>query len=302
VESTADNEFTQRGTSTATDSGEDDTHSVTAHGSLWTEIGHHGVTKATPHSNLVDDDNVEDAPIATSVGPTMPIAMAAERSESKMTVSSESQGSSNLSGSGELVTSTSQKSSEAQTITNTGYDYHVPSIEAEAQNVRAQISLIDEQYAQFIDEQQLPSLKQIFANELKMIDLNLKKLQVAYLNTILLSPINGVVTGVFADAGDSVKAGQVLIRVENNTKVLLETTLVYRDSISVGDTVTVQTSLFSNPANSATISGTVVAARGDSDDDRWNIVVNCDNRDSNGQEILPLHYSFDHDDTSITIS
>jgi hypothetical protein len=201
-----------------------------------------------------------------------------------------------------LTTDITQTSEEEQTVINTGYDYHVPSIEAKAQHVRAQISLIDEQYDHFIDMQKMSHLQQIFANELKMIDLDVKQLQVAYLNTILLSPINGVVTGVFADAGDSVRAGEVLVRVENNMRVLLEATLVYRGSVSVGDTATVQTDLFSKPANSVSISGKIIAARGNSDDDRWNIVVSCDNRTKNGKEILPLHYSFDHDDTSITIS
>jgi pyruvate/2-oxoglutarate dehydrogenase complex dihydrolipoamide acyltransferase (E2) component len=119
---------------------------------------------------------------------------------------------------------------------------------------------------------------------------------------MLLSPIDGVVTGVFVDAGDSVRAGEVLVRVENNLKVLLDTTLVYRGSVAVGDTVAVQTDLFSKAANSVTISGTVVAARGEADDDRWKLVVSCDNRDNNGDEILPLNYSFDHGNTSSEIS
>jgi biotin carboxyl carrier protein len=286
--STAANTFTERGSSAAASAGGDNTTSMSVSGGLV------GSTADLSHDTIKEPEP-GDYSLAT-------------QSETKMTDSSYSQGSSSLSGSGELDTDVTESSDETQTITNTGYDYHVPTIEAKAQYARAQISLIDEQYDQFIDEQKILHLNQIFANELKMIDLDVKQLQVAYLNTILLSPINGVVTGVFADPGDSVKAGEVLVRVENNTKVLLEATLVYRDNISVGDTVTVQTNRFSKPAgppphlySSVTISGTVLAARGDSDDDRWNVVVSCDNRDSNGQEILPLHYSFDHDDTSITI-
>jgi hypothetical protein len=290
--------LTERGTSVAAGGGEDDTTSMSASGVL---------LPAGPGSDLIDD-TVQGDPYSTEYEGVLHRDLAATQSETKMTVSSTSAGASTLSGSGEVKTGATGSSDEAQTITNTGYDYHVPSIEAKAQYVRAQISLIDEQYDQLVDEQKVLNLRQIFANELEMIDLDVKQLQVAYLNTMLLSPINGVVTGVFADAGESIRAGEVVVRVENNTEVLLEATLVYRGRVSVGDTVTVQTNLFSEPVgppphlfNSVTISGTVVAARGDSGDDRWNIVVSCYNRDGHGQEILPLHYSFDYDDTSITI-
>jgi biotin carboxyl carrier protein len=306
--STAANTFTEHGTSAATGGGEDDTSNVTASGYL-VEQDDSGFLDRDIRAGAGDSDLIDSTWVQGKTSGDYVDALTGARSETKMTVSSTSEGSSSLSGTGELSTDATGSSDETQTIINTGYDYHVPSIEAKAQYVRAQISLIDEQYDQFVDEQKMLNLNQIFANELKMIDLDVKQLQVAYLNTILLSPINGVVTDVFADAGDSVRAGELLVRVENNAKVLLEATLVYRGRVSVGDTVTVQTNLFSKPvgppphlSNSVTISGTVVAAHGDSDDDRWNIVVSCDNRDRNGEEILPLHYSFDHDDTSITIS
>jgi hypothetical protein len=314
--STAANTFTERGTSTATGSGEDDTSNVTASGHLVTvESADHptiiGETLAGPDSHVEPDGGLIDSDVQGTISydGNNVSALLGARSEAKTMISSTSEGSSSLTGTGESTTAATGNSDETQTIINTGYDYHVPSIEAKAQYVRAQISLIDEQYDQFVDEQKMLYLNQIFANELKMIDFDVKQLQVAYLSTMLLSPIEGVVTGIFVEAGDGVRPGEVLIRVENNTKVLLEATLVYRDRISVGDTVTVQTNLFSKPIgpaphlpNLVSISGTVVAARGDSDEDRWNIVVSCDNRNSQGEEILPLHYSFAYDDTSITIS
>jgi hypothetical protein len=191
---------------------------------------------------------------------------------------------------------------QTQSIINTGYGYRVPSIDDAGRNVRAQISLIDQQFAQFISGQNLPYLAQVFTNELAMIDLVVKRLQVAYLNTILLSPICGVVTGVFTNLGDPVRAGNVIIRVEDNQTVLLEGTVVYRGMISLGDSVTVQTTLFSDRAAPATITGTIVAAYGsEAGDDRWDIAVSCSNIDSSGNPIFPLHYSFDYDDTTATI-
>ncbi len=52
-----------------------------------------------------------------------------------------------------------------------------------------------------------------------------------------------------------------------------------------------------------TVSGTVAAVSGHrSNDDWWSVAVSCDNRDVSGHAIFPLHYHFDHDDTTITIS
>ncbi len=192
---------------------------------------------------------------------------------------------------------------EQQTIMNTGYDYRIPSIENLARNDRAQISLIDEQFAQFMAGQNLPYLNQVLSNELAIIDLRVRRLQVAYLSTILMSPISGIITGVFTGLGDPVSAGGVLVRVEDNQTVLLEGTLVYRGMIAVGDTATIQTTRFSDPAAVVTITGTVVAAQGhEASDDWWNVAISCDNIDGNGNPLFPLHYSFDHDDTTMEIS
>jgi biotin carboxyl carrier protein len=200
-------------------------------------------------------------------------------------------------------TQSSGSATQSQSGTYTAYGYRVPSLESTAQNLRAQISLNDQQFAQFMSGQTLPNLAQVFINELGMLDLDIKRLQVAYLDTILMSPINGTVTGVFKQVGDFVRAGEAVVRVENNVSVLLIGTLIYRGMVSIGATVTIQTTLFSDPSNSTSVTGTIVAARGHSHhDDWWEVVVSCSNVDSSGNPIFPLHYSFDHDDTSVTIS
>jgi hypothetical protein len=207
-----------------------------------------------------------------------------------------------LSGS-EVDTFSRGRAFEKQAITNTDYGYRVPSLENLAQNHRAQISLMDESFAQFMASQNLPYLPQVFGNELSMIDLGVKQLQVAYLDTILLSPIDGIVTGVFKGLGDRVRRGDVTVRIENNQSVFLVGILVYRGPINLGDTVTVTTTQFSDPADSVTISGTVVAARGHrSNDDRWAVAVSCDNLDVSGNPIFPLDYQFDYDDTTVAVS
>jgi hypothetical protein len=195
------------------------------------------------------------------------------------------------------------EASSGQTITNTDYKYNVPYIERKAQYVRAQISLIDQYTAAFLASFQLPKLETIFLNELASIDLDVKRLQIAYLNTILMSPIPGIVTGVYKNPGDAVKAGDPVIRVENSAVILVVTVLIYRGPISINSsTVTFKTSLFDSSSSPTTLSGTVVAARGQQQDDQWEVIVQCDNLDSSGNPIFPLGYKFDYDDTTVSIT
>jgi multidrug resistance efflux pump len=178
----------------------------------------------------------------------------------------------------------------------------MPTGENDAQFQRAQISLLDEKFAQFMFQQNLNYLNTVFANELLAIDLDIKRLQVAYLSTLLISPINGVVTGLFRDPGDCVKAGQPVLRVENDEEVYLVGTLIYRGLIQIGTSVTVTTKIFDSPAALPPLTGSVVSVRGhDAKDDEWDILVRCGNR-SGGKPILPMNYNFDYDDTTIDVS
>jgi hypothetical protein len=191
--------------------------------------------------------------------------------------------------------------SQYQTIVNTDYGYRVPYCEGAAQYERAQISLIDQQFSQFMYAQNLPRLAQVFANELQSIDGDVFRLQVAYLNTILMSPITGIVTGIYKQPGDAVKAGEPVVRVENYDTVLLVANVVYRGPIAIGSTVSVQTSLFDASGSPTSVSGNVVAARGRDDDDRWEVVAQCNNL-SGSKHVFPLGYHFDYDNTTVSIT
>jgi hypothetical protein len=191
---------------------------------------------------------------------------------------------------------------ERQLIVNTDYGYRMPYYDSQAQNERAQISLIDQQFSQFMYSQQLPNLTTIFQNELRSIDGDVYRLQIAFLNSILLAPFAGTVTGVYKYPGDSVRAGEPVLRVENNETVLVVATVVYRDRIAVGANASIQTNLYDSATTPTTVTGTVVAARGHaSDDDQWDIVVKCNNV-SGGAQVLPIDYNFDYDDTVVTIT
>jgi biotin carboxyl carrier protein len=191
---------------------------------------------------------------------------------------------------------------ERQLIVNTDYGYRMPYYESQAQNERAQISLIDQQFSQYMYSQQLPNLTTIFQNELRSIDGDVYRLQIAFLSSILLAPFAGTVTGVYKYPGDSVRAGEPVLRVENNETVLIVATVVYRDRVALGATATIQTNLYDSATTPTTVAGTVVAARGHApDDDHWDIVIKCNNV-SGGAQVLPIEYSFDYDDTVVTIT
>lgn len=200
------------------------------------------------------------------------------------------------------VVSSQDKAHQDQWITNTGYTYRVPGSEGEAQYQRAQISLMDQQFAQFMYGQNLPNLTTVFQNELNSIDADVYRLQIAYLNTILMSPIAGTVTGVYKRQGEAVRAGEPVIRVESNAVLLLVATLVYRSPIRIGWTMTVKTTLFDSPTLPVTISGKIVAVRGRQQDDHWEVIAQCNNLDDTGNPILPFGYHFDYDDTTVSIS
>jgi hypothetical protein len=193
-------------------------------------------------------------------------------------------------------------SSGTATTTNDDYGYRVPYIENRAQNERAQISLIDQQFAQYMAGQTLPNLLQVFANELDSIDMDVCRLQIAVLDTILMSPISGVVTGIYKNPGDFVRAGEPVVRVEDNSTLLIVGKLIYPGLISLGDVATIQTTLFD--ASSTTLVGVVVAARGQGQEDQWEVIINYSNTAASAaaQPILPIGYHFDYDDTNVSFS
>jgi hypothetical protein len=187
-----------------------------------------------------------------------------------------------------------------QTIANTDYSFRHPYYEAEAQYQRAQVSLLDQQFAQFLYSLNFHNLDTVLANELANIDGDIYRLQVAYANTLLMSPIGGMVTGLYKYPGDPVRAGEPVLRVENNQTIFLEGVLVYPNQILPNiSTAQVNTVAFGNESGfSPFLTGTVVAARGHAQENQWSVIIQCDNPD----ELYPLGYQFDYDDTTVTIT
>lgn len=214
------------------------------------------------------------------------------------------------------VTSTGQiygtKQQWIPTTRTSGQEYRAPSFENDAQLHRAQISLIDEGLATLaatnyacgsseLDPKLFGGGLHYFQNDLRSIDLDVKRLQLAYIDTLLTSPIDGVVTGVFRNLGDSVRVAQGVVRVENDAEVLLVGTLKYPGLLHIGQDITVATTLFDS-AQQLTMTGAIAAVRGhDSEDQLWDVLIACGNRDANGEAKLPINYNFDFDGTTVTI-
>jgi len=184
-----------------------------------------------------------------------------------------------------------------QNVTNTDYSFRIPYYECEAQYQRAQISLIDQKFTQFMSTLNINNLKNVLNNELSNIDSDVYRLQVAYLNTLLVTPITGIVTAIYKYPGDAVRAGEPVVRIEDNSAVLLEGIIICADRIVPNvSTANLTTTLYGSLALS--LQGTIIAARGHGQENQWAVVIQCDNP----SELISIGYNFDYDDTSISIT
>lgn len=181
--------------------------------------------------------------------------------------------------------------------TKTDYAYRVPYFENIAQYNRSYISLANQVLATYLALQKIPNLTKTLPVELAGIDLDVKQLQIAYVGTILMSPITGNVTRIRKRLGDYVKAGEPVVRIEDASNVFLVGTVVYAGVVHAGDLFTVTTTL-PGSTSPTTIRGFVQAVEGGrSDDNQWHVIVEC----ANGTYplfVLPLHFSFDRQSTT----
>ena len=186
------------------------------------------------------------------------------------------------------------------TTTYSGREYEIPMHDNRVRWLRSEISLRQEKLAAF----RLVKLnsKENVLREKAMTTAEIRKIQLAYVDTFLVAPFDGVITGVFRHLGDFVTAGQPVLRVENDKFVYLIGTIKCRGLIRVGDKVTVSTTLFGAVSGpTVEIEGTVRAVRGHEPvDEQWNVIVRCDNQAGTGR-ILPLNYNFDFNSTEIEV-
>jgi hypothetical protein len=192
---------------------------------------------------------------------------------------------------------------ETTSTTDTTYygrEYHFPSADNRARYLRSEIMLRQERLAAF----RLTTLNtgRNVLLERAMTAADVRKIQLAYIDTFLVAPFDGLVTGVFRNVGDFVAAGQPVLRLENDKTIYLVGTIKCRSLVRIGHTAHVTTTLFGEPgASPVEIEGKVCAVRGhEAIDEQWDVLIRCDNQAPSGR-ILPLNYTFDFDSTAIEI-
>jgi hypothetical protein len=168
---------------------------------------------------------------------------------------------------------------------------------------RLQSDLMQEELSDALYAFRVNNLLDIWQNELKALDLEVQKFQISFIRTFLLPPFPGVITSVYKDVGESVQAGEPVIRIEDNRKLLLVGMINFRGLLRLGDKMTIKTNdLFEDNKILEIKDAEIVSIRGhDSDNDVWDVILQCDNpEDATRQPILPINYNFDRDNVTIT--
>jgi hypothetical protein len=200
--------------------------------------------------------------------------------------------------------STSDSTSDQKSVTLLT-EYRHPAIENDMRWLQRELELQDEFLSQRIFALQIPHMSTILANELDSIDQEVRQLQLNLIHSYLTSPVSGLVTAVYKDVGESVAAGEPVIRVEDDSEILLVGVINCRSAIRVGDSVRLN---IDNPyeAGGAPIrlDGKLVVVRGhSSDNDEWEVLIRCDNRVPGdlSERMLPLNYSFQREDVQMQV-
>ncbi|RUU33679.1 HlyD family secretion protein [Mesorhizobium sp. M6A.T.Ce.TU.002.03.1.1] len=159
--------------------------------------------------------------------------------------------------------------------------------------------LIKQELASF----RLAHIERIMANELEAIDLEIRALQLNLAHTYLLSPFDGVVTALYKDVGESIEAGEPVLRIENDAVLLLVGQLQAAGMVRLGAAVTIAFEEAETGVQRQ-LPGTVVSVRGhEADDDEWDIIVQTANPQMGASgRMVPLNYQFDPDSTVVTIA
>jgi hypothetical protein len=180
-------------------------------------------------------------------------------------------------------------------------DFKYPLKDEEIALQRIQLEIQDELLKHQLIDLKVQNLTQIMNNELQLLELDITKLQNAFLQTLLISPISGLITAIYKDVGETVGAGEPVIRVENDEELLIVGFIQYRGSLKIQQEVTLATKIFETNETKE-IQGRLVAIRGhDADDDEWDIIIRCSNAEKPEDRIIPINYHFDKDTTEIYI-
>lgn len=166
---------------------------------------------------------------------------------------------------------------------------------------RIQLEIQDELLKHQLIALKVQNLTQVMNNELQLLEIDITRLQNALLQTLLISPISGIITAIYKDVGETVNPGEPVIRIENDDELLIVGFIQYRGLLKVQQEVTLVTKIFESDETKE-ITGKLVAIRGhDADDDEWDVIVRYSNADKPEDRIIPINYHFDKDTTELYI-
>ena len=206
--------------------------------------------------------------------------------------------------------------SVVQTATTKHRTYTFPRRENDEEFQRTQLGLQDEILDEKITTMGVPEMEQMMTNELEIMDWEINKLQLNYAHTYLVPPFDGIVTAVYKDLGESVVAGEPVLRIDDHTRLLLVGRIQFRgvlrldDPIGATGKVRIRTSsLFEDGQMQEFRDVKIVSIRGhDADNDEYDLILELENPtidpgddpdDPKTPRVLPINYHFDRDDTEI---
>ncbi len=162
---------------------------------------------------------------------------------------------------------------------------------------RLRAELLTQEMNESIFSHRVAQMNKILENELAALDMEVRKLQLAYAHSFLTSPMSGIVTGIFKDVGEASTIGEPVMRIENDEVILAVGLITYRDLVWVGKKADIRTVDLYEKGKDLVFPGKIVAVRGhEADNDVWDIIIECENpKDGTGKRTLPLNYTFDKD-------
>jgi multidrug resistance efflux pump len=199
----------------------------------------------------------------------------------------------------------SQETVSANDLTNVSVtrnqEFKHPFYDSLVQEQRNQLNLQDELLAHRMFAHRVPNIGDIMHAELEAIDLEIYKAQTRFIHTFLLSPIQGLVTSIYKDKGEAVNPGEPVVRVDDDSKLLLVGILQSRtpfrvESNPLHNNVRIKTLNIFESNVALAIDGRVVSVRGhESDDDEWDLIIEV----ANPNQQLPINYHFDRETTTV---
>jgi len=227
------------------------------------------------------------------------------KSSSQSTATSESDGTTQSQSSGTSKTdgdSTSDSNSQSsQRLT----EYRYPLGENELRWHRRNLDLQDELLSHELFALRVPFMQALMENELKAIDLDIKQLQLNYIHTIIVPPVSGIITAIYKDVGESVAAGEPILRIENDEDIFVVGRVNFRGRLELNSAAKFTIKNAFQSGSDVALNGKLVAIRGnDADNDEWDLIFRCDNRDPTDarKRLLPINYTFDHEEVKIDIT